>query len=71
MASQLQFREILEGAEGLSVEEQEALVEALRNRLRERRRAELARDVEAAQEEFAQGRSRPCTPDELMKEILS
>jgi len=71
MASQLQFRDILEGAEGLSVEEQEALVEALRNRLRERRRAELAQDVAAAQEEFAQGRSRPSTPDELMKEILS
>ena len=47
MASQLPFRDILEGAEGLSVEEQEALVEALRNRLRERRRAELAHDVEA------------------------
>jgi hypothetical protein len=71
MANQLQFREILEGAEGLSVEEQEALVETLRNRLRDRRRAELARDVQAARKERAQGRSRPASPDKLVKEILS
>lgn len=71
MASRLHYREILEEAEGLSVDEQEALVQTLRNRLRDRRRSELARDIQAAQEEFAQGRSRPSTPDELMKEILS
>lgn len=71
MASRLRYGEILEGAEELSVEEQEALVETLRNRLRDRRRAELARDVQAAQEEFAQGRCWPTTPAELMKEILS
>jgi hypothetical protein len=71
MAGRLRYGEILEGAEGLSVEEQEALVETLRNRLRDRRRGELARDVQEAQEEFAEGRSRPTTPAELMKEILS
>ncbi len=71
MAGRLRYGEILEGAEGLSPEEQEALVETLRNRLRDRRRAELARDVQEAQEEFAEGRSRPTTPAELMKEILS
>ncbi len=71
MASHLQYREILEGAEELSVEDQETLVETLKNRLRERRRAELARDVQAAQEEFAEGRCQPSTPAELMKDILS
>lgn len=71
MANHLQYREILEGAEGLSVEDQETLVEILKSRLRERRRAELARDVQAAQHEFAEGRCQPSTPDELMKEILS
>jgi hypothetical protein len=71
MANNLQYREILEGAEGLSVEDQEALVEVLKNRLRDRRRAELAREVQAAQKDFAEGRCRPVTPAELMKEILS
>lgn len=71
MASHLQYREILEGAEGLSVDDQETLVEILKSRLRERRRAGLARDVQSAQLEFAEGRCQPSTPAELMKEILS
>ena len=71
MANNLQYREILEGAEGLSVEDQEALVEILKSRLRDRRRAELAQDVQAAQKEFTEGHCRPATPAELMKEILS
>ena len=71
MANHLQFREILEGAEGLSSDDQETLVEVLKNRLRERRRAELAQDVQVAQKEFAEGRCQPATPAELMKEILS
>lgn len=71
VASHLEYREILEGAEGLSVEDQETLVEILKSRLRERRRAELVRDVQETQHEFAEGRCQPSTPAELMKEILS
>lgn len=71
MANLLQYREILEGAEGLSLEDQETLVEVLKSRLREHRRAELAQDVQAAQREFAKGCCQPATPAELMKEILS
>ncbi|MGD0696419.1 MAG: hypothetical protein ABSB82_16480 [Terriglobia bacterium] len=71
MANHLQYREILEGAEALSAEEQETLVQVLKSRLRERRRAELAQDVQAAQKEFAEGRCQPATPAELVKEILS
>ena len=70
MANEIHYREILEAAEGLSVEDQETLVEVLRSRLRERRRAELARDVQAAEKEFAEGRCQPASPAELMKEIL-
>lgn len=71
MADHLQYNEILERAEELSVEDQEALVETLKNRLRERRRAELAQDIKAAQSEFDQGRGKSSTPADLMKEILS
>ncbi len=71
MSTHLQYREILEGAEGLSIEEQETLLGTLRSRLRERRRRELARDVRRAQKEFKLGHSHPSTPAELMKEILS
>src|SRR5690242_3506158 len=62
MTNHLQFREILEGAEKLSAEDQETLVQVLKNRLREHRRAELAREVQAAQKEFSEGRCQPVTP---------
>ncbi len=71
MAHSQPFGEILEAADGLPVEDQETLVTILKNRLRERRRAELAKDIQDAGKEFEKGNCRPVTPDELMREILS
>jgi hypothetical protein len=65
------FGDVLEAADKLSLEEQEALIEVLHHRLIERRRDELARDIQQANEEFDAGRCRPVTPKELMKEISS
>ena len=67
----LPFGEVLETVERLSLEDQETLVDIIRRRIIERRRAELARDMHEAQEEFRTGGARPATPDELVKEILS
>jgi hypothetical protein len=36
----------------------------------ERRRAELAQDIQEARREYQAGNARPITPDELMEEIL-
>jgi hypothetical protein len=71
MEKTMPFGEVLEAADKLSLEEQEALIEVLHRRLIERRREELARDIQEAQEEFQAGRCRPVTPAELMKEMLS
>ena len=71
MATPLPFGDIVESAAGLTVEDQESLIEILRNRLRESRRAELVKDVLDAGKEFEEGRCRPATPDELMREISS
>ena len=65
------FGEILEAADDLPVEDQETLIAILKNRLRERRRGELAKDIHEAGKEFEKGSCRPVTPDELMREILS
>ncbi len=65
------FGGILEAADHLSVEEQENLLDILRKRLIARRRAELARNVEEAEEEFEAGGCRVVAPDELMAEITS
>lgn len=69
--AQTTFADILEAAEQLPLEDQEHLIHILQNRLRDRKRAALVRDVHEAQQEFAQGKCQPVTPEQLMKEILS
>jgi hypothetical protein len=65
------FADLIEAAEQLPIEEQEDLVHILKNRLRDRKRAELIKDVAEAQQEFAQGKCKPLTPEQIMEEILS
>ncbi len=71
MEKTLSFGEVLDRVEQLSLEDQEALTDIIRRRIIERRRAELAKDILEAQEEFEDGNARPITPDELIAEILS
>jgi len=71
MEKTLSFGEVLDTVEQLSLEDQEALTDIIRRRIIERRRAELAKDIQEAQEEFKTGNVRPVTPDELIAEILS
>ncbi|GCL50848.1 MAG: hypothetical protein GPI90_01555 [Microcystis aeruginosa K13-05] len=71
MAIQTTFAEILEAAEQLPLEDQENLIHILQNRLRDQKRTELIRDVQEAQQEFAQGQCQPLTPEQIMEEILS
>ena len=70
MAIQTTFAEILEAAEQLPLEDQENLIHILQNRLRDQKRTELVRDVQEAQQEFAQGQCQPLTPEQIMEEIL-
>jgi hypothetical protein len=70
MESVLAFGEVLEVVNKLSLEEQETLIEVVRRRVIERRREELAKEIQDAQKEFQAGHCRPVTPDELVTEIL-
>jgi len=60
------FAEVLEAADRLPLDDQEALAEVLRRRIVEHRREELAAEVQQAQQEFEQGHCRPSSADELM-----
>ena len=71
MATHLPFSDILESASDLTIEDQENLIEILRSRLRESRRAALVRDVREAEEEFGAGKCKPASVDELMREITA
>jgi len=65
------FGEVLEAAEKLTSDEQETLIDILNRRLANRRRSELAKDIQEAQQEFQSGGCRPATADELVNEIQS
>lgn len=69
--AQINFGEILEAAEQLSIEDREDLIRILQNRLKEQKRADVVKDVREAQQEFERGGCQPVTPEQLMKEILS
>jgi hypothetical protein len=67
----MQFGELLEAADQLTLEEQADLVEVLRRRISERRRDELAEEIRAARQDYAAGRCVPATPADILKNILS
>ena len=65
------FDKVLEAAGNLTLDEQEALVEIVKRRVAQQRRVQLTREIRSARREFQSGRSRPVSPNELMREILS
>jgi hypothetical protein len=70
MNQALPFGDVLEAADRLSLEDQQELMLILRQRLIQASRQRLATEVREANQEFAAGRCRPSTPEELMREIL-
>jgi hypothetical protein len=70
MTPELPFGEVLEAADHLSAEEQEELIAILHRRLALAARRQLVTDIQEARQQFAEGRCRPATPDELMREIM-
>lgn len=65
------FHVVVEAADRLTSGEQETLIEILKRRLADRRRADLAADIRKGQREFERGALRPTTHDQIMKELLS
>jgi hypothetical protein len=63
------FQRALEIVEGLPEEQQQDLVEIVRNRQRERRRDALAASIAQARHELAHGEVRRGTVDDLMADL--
>lgn len=63
------FQEVLERVESLPPDDQELLIELVRRRLIQHRRAELVMEVAEARQAYQQGRVRRGTVDDLMKEL--
>ncbi|MFA4836763.1 MAG: hypothetical protein WC749_11925 [Dehalococcoidia bacterium] len=65
------FEEVLEAADRLSLEEQEAITDILRRRVIDERRKELVNEVHEARKEYQEGRCHEASSEQILKEILS
>jgi len=64
------YGQVLDSIEALPDEQQESLVDIVRKRLAERRRAALVKSVGGARKEFKAGKLRPASPAEIMRKVL-
>ena len=64
------FSDVVDAADDLSVDEQEALVELLRRRIAKRNRDALVRDIADARAEFQTGQARASSGSDIMDEVL-
>ena len=65
------FAEVVDAADALSEDEQEDLIQILRKRRSERGRQRVLRDIAEARADFAAGKIKPATVDEIMRGIES
>jgi hypothetical protein len=65
------FQQAIETVESLPPEDQEALIELIRCRLTELRRAEIARDATATLQAVRAGRARTGPVDDLKHDLLA
>lgn len=63
------FSEALELIESLPEEERRDLLDIVRRRLVEERRAEIAKSIQAAREEWVRGEVKRGTVDDLLREL--
>ncbi len=65
----LSFQEAIVAVENLPLEEQEMLVEIIRNRLNEHKRSELINEIQQAEQEYEQGKFKRGSVEDLMAEL--
>ena len=65
------FQEVIETVEALPFDDQELLVEIIRQRLIQRRRAELVADIAEARNAYQRGEVRRGTVADLMEELAA
>ncbi len=65
------FQQALDAVERLPAEDQETLVDIIRRRLIERRRAEIVRNAQATRQAFREGRARYGTVEDLRRDLMS
>jgi len=71
MIQPARFDQVLEQVEQLSDDAQRELVDLVRRRLAERGRQQILQDVRDGLQEYAEGKAKATTVEDLMREIRS
>lgn len=69
MSAETTFDDALEVVERLPIDQQLELVKLLRRRLAEYGRRQVVQELQEGRTEFATGKAKPATVDDLMREI--
>ncbi len=69
MTKAVSFADILDIADRLPLDEKEALIDVLRRRATEQRRAQVIRDVSSSEREYRKGKAKLGTVSHIMREI--
>jgi hypothetical protein len=64
------FSDVVDATERLSLDERQALLEVLRLRTTEERRAQLKKEIAEARREHVVGKCSPASPRQIMRDIL-
>lgn len=65
------YGQVLDSIDALPDDQQESIVETVRKRLAERRRAALIKSVTEARKEFKAGKLKPTSPSRIMRRVLA
>lgn len=71
MSKTIQFNQILEMIDHLSVDEQDDLINIVQHRQIEKRREEIANNINQARQEYQEGKVFRGTVDEIIAELNS
>jgi hypothetical protein len=69
MSKTIQFNQILEMIDSLSVDEQDDLINIVRHRQIEKRREEIANNINQARQEYQDGKVLRGTVDDIIAEL--
>ncbi len=69
MQTTIMFDQILEKVDTMPLEEQELIIEILKNRYREKRREDILKNAEETLEEYRKGLTSKGTVADLLKEL--
>lgn len=70
-AHPIRFADLIQMIDELPLDERESLVDVVRKRIADDTRSRIAASVRSARREHRQGKAKPVTPGELMKEITA